>query len=130
MRGATTSIMFYSLVFHQQRCTLVYKSNHEVHIYFVKLICLPVFIMFYADVLYAHVFTHVHYVLVYTHVFNQQWLPPDMCLTNYKLTDGRGITINVMQSRILWRIWECCGRGNAIVVLWEIKMERNSKSWD
>ena len=71
--------------------------------------CLPTVIMFYA------------------HVFNQQCLPADMCLTNYKLTDGRGITINVMQSRILWGIWECCGRGNAIVVLWEIKMERKSE---
>ena len=41
----------------------LYTSNHKVHIYFVKLICLPVFIMFYSLVLYAHVFTHVHYVL-------------------------------------------------------------------
>ena len=66
--------------------------------------CLPTIIMFYA------------------HVFNQQCLPADMCLTNYKLTDGREITINVMQSRISPRIWVCYG--NAIIVLWEIKMER------
>ena len=39
-------------------------------------------------------------IMFYTCVFNQHCLPADMCLTNYKLTDGREITINVMQSRI------------------------------
>ena len=68
--------------------------------------CLPASIMFCADVLYLRVFTHVHYA-PHSCVSPQQYLPPDMCLTNYKLTDGRGITINVMQSRILWRIWKC-----------------------
>ena len=91
-----TSIMFHICVFNQQlRRTLIMYSH----------ICLLTSIKF------------------YTCVFNQHCLPSDMCLTNYKLTDGREITINVMQSRISPRIWvyySSCGNGNAMIVSWEI----------